>query len=474
MRRVSIFPDAKPQPMSPGAPLGILPIFASQAEIIGDFSRAPKSRLSRRMRWWLSLRQRSMLRKTAPGEFRSLTACCSVPVPEFVENKAGEKIRTGSPGKISIGRYEKKSEAGGHQYGYKWTKHCASPMLCFVCAPKIRYERGRDIEQAILVMIEKGYTPVFVTYTVPHDPTTDPQDQVKRFRAAQRRLKSGRRWQNFKIKFGYQHYISATELTDDNPDVYKKTGCHFHNHSVYFLKIEDEKKDIVEIEKFLKDSWMDAITKEGIEIKKEMAARLHSCVVEPVRPYYSTTPAKIAAYTAKAAACELSPGILTKKGRSPDRWTHWDVIVAAATTRPELAPRAVAIMRALKGKHWLDFSRGLVEFCGLRKVKDEEFFKTEEQIKDVYTFGEDGCDWREIDRYRMQEQLLDQFDKSEEVGKRAIEIIAEGVDPETGEALEDSRSVSNFLALERFREAQIQNVTHFLVFSQKDARGSPP
>lgn len=443
-------------------PLGNIPKFASTAEIIEE-SHQDKIFCSLKTRYFLAYRQRKILRAYGAG-FPSLVACSSVPVPAKVKKKDGSLVDTGAPGYVQVMRYGR-NEVGSKfndcdiPYGYAWVKHCSSPLLCFICAPKIHFKRSQEIELGCNIMFNKGYRWLFVTFTAPHDLNDNPDKQIKNFQNASRKLHSGSWWVKFCEKWGYKGQIKATELTDDNPSSKNKSGCHWHHHVIMFFDKDkiSTPDSILILSDELQKRWAEAIIKEGIcDCDKFDDLYFYGCkVVFP--DSHKDIGIQASKYASKGAALEISPAIFSKNGRLPDRISHWELMALAFTVRPDLIPRAILVMQALKGRSWLRWSPGLKKFCGIGEKSDEDLLH-DEGSEVVFNFDENervknGITWSGIDKYKMQREVLEETNKAVLVGclfNEAIrffgKMVCEGFDPCDSEfrCLSETRSVDNY------------------------------
>lgn len=392
------------------SPLGSLTEFAVVPEIIEDFS-SYENRV--KQRWRLAWAQREAIFKAGmANEFKSLVKCHAVPVLPFSRKKDGTYSSTGSPGCVEAHYYGQSDE---RPVGYAWLHKDSNALICFLCAPKIRYYRSQEVMAACLSMMEQGYGWFFLTFTAPHDLNTDPCQQVKLFNKAMQLFKAGNsffghKWEYFKKGCGFEHQISAKELTDDSPTSVKKSGCHWHAHVLIFFRKDVFFSNPMAIRKLRKElalRWVACLEKVGLcPLEKRKAALRHAFRLDvPRKPKNPIEDAeKAAKYVAKGAACEISPGIFTKNGRLPDRISHWEVMALAFSGRfPGLVPRALAIMKALKGKDWLRWTPGLKKLCGLEEVSDEEIMQEKKSLP-VYQFK--GDSWQKVDRQKWQINLL--------------------------------------------------------------------
>lgn len=380
-------------------------ISGQQAACEKNLIDSAKAEKARRFRHFLAMRQREEIYKAGlAGKFKSLCSCGAFAVPAFGRDRSGETYLTGAPGSVQL-QWRKNAGEDEARLVHSWVKHCASPLLCFVDAPKIRWARSQEVQEICKKLHAAGYSWQFWTFTAPHDLASDPGMQVKAFQEAMRIFKSN--FDRFKDRWKLRFYIRAVEMTDDAPGPGRKSGCHFHHHFiVFFERLFFTDEEVAEMRAFLSARWIAALMKVGLcsEEKKEAALRWAFRLDVPRRPQKleEMDLQAVSEYLAKGASMEMTPGIGVKKGRGGKRITHWDLMRLAFSTESRLVPRALAVMLALKGRAWLQFSRGLKAFCGMEEKTDEEILKEKNNFI-IYDY--DGDEWHDMDRYKGQVAL---------------------------------------------------------------------
>lgn len=449
-----------------GPPLGILTEFASRVDLIEHFKseglegeakqaerKTPPSAV---FRHFLAMRQRQVLNAhKAFSSFKTLMKCGALPIPSEGRRKDGESYGTGAPGVVQAVAEE--GEEGRLSFrGFAWVRKCANPLLCFCCAPKIHYKRGQEVELISNIMYDYDYRWLFVTFTCRHDWDDDPVKQVDLFQEAQRKMRSGRRFQAWKEKWGYEHQIRSIEMTDDSPTAKYKTGCHFHNHVIMFFKHDDfTEEECQQCRDELSDLWLDALQKVGLwdGVTKKDFMKIRAVVAKCPRKNESKKGVEAARYAAKGASCELAPGIFAKFGRLPARISHWEVMALAFTKFPHMIPRALSVMQALKGRSWIQFSRGLKEFCGIEDKTDDDLMKEDLQVI-IYEY-EDHKLWKSIDRYKQQAAIRQAIEEYQKNGGENLynacdyysRLVENGLDPlQESETLKETQTVNAFIS----------------------------
>lgn len=407
-------------------------------------------------RGFLAWRQRKVLYKVGEKDtFKTLVRCGSYAVPEYVKVGDGTHVPTGSPGHVQAHRYVGEN---GQSLGYAWVSRCASPFFCFHCGARLAAKRREEIRKGAEFLINKGCGFIFVTFTAPHDLETDPGEQVARFQAAQKMMRQGHVWQEFKEVIGFCGHMRATEMTDDAPDLSDeaRSGCHWHSHQIWWTKKPLSAVEFSKAAAFLKARWVRCLERVGLvtQGKADDVYRV-GCVVELPKKVKAKDPAKIVEYMAKGAGFEIAPSPRSKTGRQGRRVSHWEVLrLAFSGERSDLVPRAVAIMKALKGRAWISWSHGLKAECGIGEKSDAELLK-EDRGDAVFDFDEAaktlGVHWWQINYWKQQARLAQAVELAEKgqsafapgVELEAVDaftalgaMLSAGVDPMTGEDIE--------------------------------------
>ncbi len=201
----------------------------------------------------------------------------------------------------------------------------------------------------------------------------------------------------------------------------KKTGFHFHSHSIMWIEnpISEEEKEA--LRKELSRLWVRCCF--GVALQ---ASPSHGCVVEfPHTKNGDVADVKpLAQYLAKKISYELTSDIY-KDGRLSRRISIWELLrIAAETNDPRLWARWGEYMKGIKGVNFLRLTPGLRAFCGMEEKTDAELLEgaTEELI---YTFSED--DWALVVAQGAQRKLLYIIDAAVKEGKAINAAIEEAL-----------------------------------------------
>lgn len=151
---------------------------------------------------------------------------------------------------------------------YRNLMRCDNVWMCPVCASRISSHRANEIREAYASAVENfGWSVVMVTYTMKHNKKQTVEANIEAMRDARRNMRSGRKWQAFKEKWGYKGCISSLE-----PTYGMESGWHVHVHELMFLKSEitdniRENETPTVLEEHLHDElaqwWIDSLKKVG-------------------------------------------------------------------------------------------------------------------------------------------------------------------------------------------------------------------
>lgn len=395
------------------------------------------ARKSRNERYFLL---RSLARQVWNGKlpWHQARHCSRIAIPAEVKKKNGSYVPTGMPGTIQIQHKEDTDKHVYHGLG-----RCASALVCPVCSAIIQRKRAEEVVMAGRYLLSHGFQIAMITQTASHNSKTSLVDFIARFQAAQHDLKKMRQYKKWMVETGGRFTIRSIEVTDDKPDYAgRKTGWHYHTHSLFFFErekafTEDEAR---KYSKFFQQLWIKALNGVGLSGCIERAAVVSlpkaNDLLDDVRESgNSASLDALCLYISKAFSWEVS-GSRNKEGKDEDRRVSiWEIQKAALTDKPELLYRYAEYMRAVKGINWLRWSPGLKSFCGIDEKTDEEIMRGEEGDEIIYEFTNKS--FKIVWQQAAQSKILDIADKGgQEALKQAVRALVSGCDPDTGELLQ--------------------------------------
>lgn len=230
----------------------------------------------------------------------------------------------------------------GHEYHNH--KSCRS-WACPICAPKRAASRADEIEAALLSANAKGYTCLFLTFTVPHRKAHSSAFVIDRLNKCYNKFLQHRRLRAIKDKYGYIGAIKCLDYTlTDN-------GTHAHLHAIFFFDTDLDAFDLAaRIGADFVDLWDRVVF---IEAGQHISKR-HGFNVELIELGSPDDPdvSRVAKYSAKAISVYCSDGDKDKGSRHP-----FDLLNSGATGQD----RALFLdfYKGQKGRRHIRFSRGL-------------------------------------------------------------------------------------------------------------------
>jgi hypothetical protein len=240
---------------------------------------------------------------------------------------------------------------------------CGSIASCPVCSAKIRQGRAEEIDQALTLHLEAGGGAVLLTLTVPHDRGTrlsDLWDAVSRSWAG---IITGDHRKALREQHGVIGFVRAVEVTHG-------AGWHPHLHVLLFTEAALDLDELRALHYFIAHRWRRRVVAMGLRAPDEH----YGIRVLPVGPGQADL---LGGYLTKAAD-GLQPASLEvaradlKQGPQRSR-TPFEILEACGRGRsPRDRDLWVEWVVSSRGRHMIEFSRGLRTFLGLEERTDEE------------------------------------------------------------------------------------------------------
>jgi hypothetical protein len=281
---------------------------------------------------------------------------------------AGKVHRTHDCHYSPLGDVKVFQSAHGAHFGNLAT--CGSVWACPVCAAKIQQRRRPELAKLIEKTYSMSMTASLITLTFPHLVFDTLADLIAKQRAAFKRLRSGRRWVEFKSKYGYHGLVRSLEVTIG------RNGWHPHTHELWIHK------PLTEVEAFqmrfeLAELWLSACAKAGL-VDLEDADKVRSFLSYAVD---MRTNASCSDYLAKqdssrnwGADREVALA-KSKAGKASGLHPH-DLLVRAEKGD---AQKYIEYVTAMKGSRQIFWSRGLKAWAGVDDVSDEYLAQQQEE-----------------------------------------------------------------------------------------------
>jgi hypothetical protein len=308
---------------------------------------------------------------------------------------------------------------------YGGLQTCDSVWACPVCAPRIAVEKGQDILKALEWAKQENLAPVMVALTARHHAGMQLAWFSGLFKGSWEMFASGRRWKNFKKKFGIRHYIVNREVTRGD------SGWHYHMHLLLFLDFGALKAAAADsLQAELETYWIHCLEKHGLEGLPEIA--LHVSSHGNVGATYLT---KIGiTINEKSGKLEYEmTSSETKSGRS-----IWDILRHSYYGDESESALYIEFIEAMQDTNFITFSHGLGDLIADIELPENESIASNEKsdFAEISPYW-----WKIVRRCGAMGKLLEQAMTSRDIAhlKQYLwslqdELIDAGLLPEQAKA----------------------------------------
>ena len=219
-------------------------------------------------------------------------------------------------------------------------------------------------------------------------------------------------------------------------------GAHVHDHGLYFCDhaafVEQEAAAL------LADwlpRWRDCLLAEGVEIRDMEAFERHGIKISLPhargRVVDDAALTAMAEYVADKMAVEISPGIFNKTGKDGEKSkhiNHFEFFALALTKYKECRPYMLRLMWGLKGRAWMQWTRGLKSAAGIEEKSDADLMR--ENGGGVLREYDTQEEWYKINDRKLQRRyiraMLADGGEPAETAERMMRVVKAGFDPLTG------------------------------------------
>jgi hypothetical protein len=274
---------------------------------------------------------------------------------------------------------------------FSGTMVCGSVWHCPVCAARVGVQRAEELRIGITNWLQASKTVVLVTYTLKHSAFDSVSESLDTLKAALRRMKSGREFQDIKHEFYATGTIKNIEVT------HGKNGWHPHAHELWFLDKPLPFTVIDHLESRLQERWLHVLGIEGGE-----ASRDRGLTAKSARKDIYDYVAKFGRMPTNPEASRLEYELThshSKTGRVGGE-TPWALLDRAEAGDKQAGALFREYAHAFKGTKQLHYSRGLKELLGIDNLTltDQEAAEAEEEESELfYTFTR--LEWRCVIEY---------------------------------------------------------------------------
>jgi len=221
---------------------------------------------------------------------------------------------------------------------------CGSAWVCPVCSAKIGEQRRMELREALGVA---GVAVTMLTVTLQHHRGERLADVLQVLREGWKRTKAGRGWQVIKSRFGLFGYVTALEVTHGGGN-----GWHPHLHVLLWGERELSEAERAELQAAVAERFGGYVARLGGYV-----SRFHGVEV--------SNPEAARDYAVKWGLAEEVSKTASKAGggRNP-----WQLLRGVLEGDAAAGPLFLEYAAAMRGRHQLQWSRGLRERLGLGAV----------------------------------------------------------------------------------------------------------
>jgi len=243
---------------------------------------------------------------------------------------------------------------------YKHLFVCGSVWMCPLCAAKISERRRVELSQALE---NSDFSFALVSLTLQHSGGDKLKDSLEVLLHARHRLKNGREWKDFCCKFGIVGTISALEST------YGVNGHHPHSHNLLVSRVP---LDAAAVHAFIFPRWLAGLLEHGKLATSERGVHVRTAKSD-VADYvakWGHEPRNLKRPNGWTIEHELTKSV-SKMSRGDQGFTPLDLLQAfnAGDDRAGEVWQEYAV--TFKGRHQLQWSRGLRELLGLGRIESD-------------------------------------------------------------------------------------------------------
>lgn len=276
---------------------------------------------------------------------------------------------------------------------------CGSVWTCPVCASKISERRRQELKQALDIHKESGGKVAMLTLTFSHKWDDNLLETLKKFTAATKRFRSGKRYKNVMDKLGRVGTITTFEIT------WGKNGFHPHIHMLIFY---NSRESIKKTEMELFELWQKACNANNL-----LTSFMYGLTLQRGD--------QADKYISKWGLDQELTKSHIKKGKE-EGLTPFDFLRRYAETENEYWLHLFRdYAYAMKGKSQLRWSKGLKAKFLLQEKTDEQI--AEEKTEPADLFGIiDFMTWKKILHMDKRTEFLELCEETTEFSEAIKQI----------------------------------------------------
>lgn len=282
-----------------------------------------------------------------------------------------------------------------HSAHYKNLIVCARIWICSPCASKITERRRQELTFAVE---STDYAALHTIYTLRHNKSHSLKSSLDDIRQAYRGMKSGRQWYDTKQKIGWIGDIAALEVT------FGDNGWHPHIHVLSLLEQLLDYDGMEWLENRLKARWGKVLKGQGRDAEWHYGLKIKTGTTYTAEyiAKYGRLP-KITGWTIEHELTKQSVKLGNYEGRSP-----MQLLADYGDGDKAAGDLFIEYSQAFKGRHQLQWSRGLRQHLGLNAEEktDEQLAKEDVGAAAILTILSRD-DWRAVIGNDARAELLD-------------------------------------------------------------------
>lgn len=282
---------------------------------------------------------------------------------------------------------------------FSGTMVCSSVWHCPVCASRIGNQRAEELRTGIANWYSRDKTVVLVTYTMAHSAYDSVSESLTMLKAALRRMKSGRRFQEIKQEWFVVGTVKNIEVT------HGQNGWHPHCHELWFLDRPLSFTEIDHLETELQKQWVHVLGLEqgSASLERGLTAKSARKDIYAYVTKFGKLPAD-----ANGDAVEYELTHSHQKRAQRGHLTPFQLLDSAEQGDKQAAVLFRDYALAFKGTKQLHYSRGLKELLGIDNLtlSDEQAAQQEPEQAEIL-MQLSTLEWRCVVEYDYRAFVLE-------------------------------------------------------------------
>lgn len=229
---------------------------------------------------------------------------------------------------------------------------CGTRSTCPLCNEKISAYDREELQEGLARVFAKGWFVLLITYTLRHDRFMSCAESLDKLLKAARRVKSGRRWQEIKKRYGIQGSITALENTFSFLN-----GHHPHKHTLEILERDLSEAEIKALRDEIAELYLAELRRVGADADFEIAVdvkRGNDYVAEYVSKFGHEPKVK-----SFGVSYEMSNYSGKTKGAEFGHYTMMQLVDLAGDGNEDAGKAFLDYALAFRGRWMLQWSNGL-------------------------------------------------------------------------------------------------------------------